>query len=260
MRARGNAQQFRGQAQPVFTLNRHRDRDPAVDAITVRSNAEHATACRTLFQHRKVLHDVGEFLDVRHRVRADQRVRHLDHFAFDLPVAAPGAHAGLAHDDARCLERICEDLIVVGQILKVIRQTNRQRRVVLDELARRQAVRFGKHDIEGQGHGPCGGGRIDHRGDTVARPGPLADGFKAFVVDIQNGAGHRRQFARLDLLVDVKGCEAQRLQGSWIGNAQRQTQHETDKGRHTDPADPFREPVFHAGNTTQFRLKPRESS
>ena len=150
--------------------------------------------------------------------------------------------AGFAEHDAGRLDGVGEDLVVArqraqlgaGLLIEIAEGIGRKGRV--------ETVRLGKHRVEGD-HDRTEPGQFGHEiGNPGARPRPLPELFQALVVDIDDGDRPDGLLARLDALEGVKGPDADFLDRSRIGGAQRGEPDQQRKAQQPGIADAPREP------------------
>ena len=155
--------------------------------------------------------------------------------------------AGLAEHDPRLLDGVGHDLVVARQraqlvprlLVEIAEDVRRQRR--------RQPVRLGEDDVEGDGGRAELGQPRDQVGDARARPRQLAELAQAFLVDIDDDDRPLRRHARLDDLEEIEGPQAKLFERARIGDAQeqqREQQRHAQRSRGCEPPRQTRKP-FH---------------
>ncbi len=136
----------------------------------------------------------------------------------------------LSDDDPRLSHGRGENLVVARQAQQFLPGRFVQVGEDSRHQVRRQPIRFGEDDVEGNRRGAelgQSGDQIRHQG---ARPGPLAEGIQALLIDVEDDG--RRTFhlgARRQLLIGVERPQSQFFQRLRIPNPQpdqrQQQQH-----------------------------------
>ena len=198
-------QHLEGQRRHDIALRLHHHRHAPHDAVTLGANAEQAAPGGGVFENRNV----------------PQQPREAVHdTAFGSPPSAAtptGSAAGLGlaattvgkpvspSTTLRLLDGIGHDLVVARQRAQLVPGFLVEIAIDVRGQRRRQPVRFGEHDVEGDGGGAKLGQARDQVGDARARPRQLAELAQAFLVDIDDDDRPLRCNARLDDLEDVEG-------------------------------------------------------
>ena len=137
--------------------------------------------------------------------------------------------AGLAEHDPRLLDGVGHDLVVARQRAQLVPRLLVEIAIDVRRERRRQPVRLGEDDVEGDRGGAELGQPRDQVGDARARPRPLAELAQAFLVDIDDDDRPLRGDAGLDDLEEIEGPQAQLFERARIGDAQ---EHQREQQRH----------------------------
>ena len=104
-----------------------------------------------------------------------------------------------AQDDTRSLDRVREDLVVVGHAGEPRDQriVGGDARHILDQVRRRRAIRVDKQNVEGDRRDAHLVEPVDEFRKQRPRPRPLAETCQAVVIDIDDAHRHRLVYPRL---------------------------------------------------------------
>ena len=213
----GDAQRFEGERWQERALGAHDRRHPPDDTVALGADGDKPDTAGCFLKNGNVAQQAREIQEERRRVGAERR---------DPAQRSSGlidrdgrSQAGRSEHGSRGSHGIRQHLIVAGQRSKPGLRRLIQTAIVLEGDIGRQPVRFGEYDVERDRHGAEFGELRNDVGDEVARPGPLAEAFETFLVDIDNDDRPLGRLARLCQLKRVEGSDPQFLDGRWIGYA-----------------------------------------
>ena len=142
------------------------------------------------------------------RLRIAAQRRHSGRRQLDVGLRLDSRQAGLAEHHPRLPHRIGHDLVVARQGAKLVPRLLVEIAIDVRRQRRRQPVRLGEDDVEGDRGGAQSGQPRDHVGDARSRPRTLAELSQAFLVDIDNDDRPLRRVTGLDDLENIERPEA----------------------------------------------------
>ena len=144
-----------------------------------------------------------------------------------------GGLAGKSQHDRRRGDGVGEPLVIGGQQSRGAVERGELRDIgeQLGELARREAIRLGEDEVDGDRAGTGLVQGVDDGGKARARPWPLADAGERGLVDVDDAHEVARiGRARCEVEVGVEDGEAQARHRLGIGDAHHHRQGEQGRG------------------------------